>query len=369
MRTLRCISRRVRRFFRRTGKRIISYIVMGSIMCIMLSISLFAVQVPDGALPTESLNHFIWYLNSQTGYNATMLSQYSQVKSNSLTVDGLYDTNYVWAYPFGDMKLADGSRVTFEKGNTYHLTVTFANGQRTGWSTLSNFPARLLMSGSQHISNSIPVTNYSNDNTYSCTVVDSAGLTTVDIVFHITTDLPGTYYYIAPFIRFTGGTQLIISQFKLNGYIDPDLDIFESLMAEKLDAILSMIQGNGEQNHQDLQQIWGELKDNGEGDTYDTAVEDAVCNLGQTESDINASLQGHAFDLGGNSILVDENVFNRLDNYFNNLTTAEGYDTNVGILINRTFDVFVDYLGIVILISLTLGTAVSFLSHREVWRS
>lgn len=370
MRALRCLQRRIvkaRRKFRRFGKRILSIIIMGGMISIL---SIFAcADMPDGAMPTESVNHFIWYLNSQTGYDATVLSQYTQVKSNSLTVDGLLNTNYVWAYPFADMKLTDGTRVYFEKGNTYHLTLTYANGQRTGWATMSNFPARLLMSSSQALSDSVPVTQYSNDNTYSCTVVDSQGLTTVDIVFHITSDLPGTYYYIAPFIRFTGGTQLIISNYKLNGYIDPDLSIFESLMAERLDAILGVIQGNGEQNHEDLTNIWNELKDNGEGNDYDTSVENAVSDLGSAEDNINSSLQGHTFELGGSTILVDENVFSRLDNYFNNLTTAEGYDVNTGVLINRTFDVFVDYMGIVIVISLTLGTAVSFLSHREVWRN
>lgn len=371
MRTLCRLFCRLNRKCKRTVKRIFSYIIVGSIITIMLSTSLFAdsITLSENAIPIKGNNFFMWYLISSSGHNATELNYYTYQKnaSNSFSHPALQSTNYVWMYPFTNIVDSSGKELEFEEGYTYQLNFQFQNGNMTGWGTMENFAPRILRSADDPLSESVLVTDYITDGSYSCTVTESVGLIEVKIVFHMDVFTPNAKF-IAPYLYFTGGSQCYIRYLSCTGYADPDFSAWEMLVNGQLQDIYSQMQANGIQNHEDLMNIHQELADNGEGDDYNTDVENAVGNLSNQESDIKNSLEGHMFQVGGANILVDENVFNRLDNYFNNLTTAEGYDTNVGILMNRTFDVFVDYLGIVMLISLTLGTAVTFLSHKEVWR-
>lgn len=370
MRTLCRLSRRIKRMVKRSAKRILSYILVGSIICIMLSTCLLAedLTLSENAFPIEGNDFFMWYLVSISGHNATELDYYTYRKndSNSFSMP-LSNTNYVWIYPFTNIVDSSGKQLELERDYTYQLTFQFQNGNMPGWGTMDNFSPRILRSADAPLSESVLLTDYVSDGSYTCTVTELGSFMEAKIVFHMS-EFIHDGKYIAPYMYFTGGSQCYIRFLSCIGYADPDYSAWEMLVNGQLQDIYAQLQANGVQNHDDLMDIKNELGDNGEGDDYNTNVEDAVGNLSNQESDINSSLQGHMFQLGNTNILVDENVFNRLDNYFNNLNTAEGYDTNVGILMNRTFDVFVDYLGIVMLISLTLGTAVSFLTHKEVWR-
>lgn len=347
--------------------RFISLILTVCIVFIVSCLPVAADEIPDGAMQFTSRNYFMWYLSSGSGYNATDLAQYTRVKADDLTLDGLETTNYTWIYPFADMYLTDGTRAKVMNNHTYRIECSFQIGNMTGWDTLLNFPARLALGSSQALSQTIPVTTYTNDNTYSVTMTESVGLVQLVIVFHITKDLPADYYYVAPFIYFTGASQFVLSNYRITGYIDPDLGVYENLILGQLDDIKGAINDASDQAHQDslaeqswLQQIEAALN----GGTEDHPDTDSSDELAGIEGDIMDNVSSVTLP-NGTTISASSNVFEQLDDWIKTEYSPVEFDEDASSVFTELFDVFMPYVGIVIFLNLTLALGISFLSGRR----
>lgn len=347
--------------------RLISIILSVSILFIVSCLPVAAADIPDGAMQFASRNYFIWYLSSNSGYNANDLTQYTRVKADDLTISGLQPTNYTWIYPFADMYLSDGTRAKIMNNHTYRIECSFQIGNMTGWDTLFNFPARLALGSSQALSYTIPVTTYTNDNTYSVTMTESVGLVQVVIVFHITRDLPADYYYVAPFIYFTGASQFILQNYNITGYIDPDLGVYENLIMGQLDDIKGAINDAADQAHQDslTEQSWLEQIQQaiagGTEDHPNTGISDELKDL---EGDIITDVSTVTLP-NGITVSASGNIFEQLDSWIQSEYSPVEFDEDAASIVSELFDTFMPYVGIVIFLNLTLALGISFLSGRR----
>lgn len=347
--------------------RFISLILTVCIVFIVACLPISAEEIPDGAMQFTSRNYFMWYLSSGTGYNANDLAQYTRVKADDLTLDGLQSTNYTWIYPFADMYLSDGTRAKVMNNHTYRIECSFQIGTMTGWDTLLNFPARLALGSSQALAQTIPVTSYTNDNTYSVTMTESVGLVQLEIVFHVTRDLPADYYYIAPFIYFTGASTFVLNNYRITGYIDPDLGVYENLIMGQLDDIKGAINDAADQAHQDsideqswLQKIEAAIN----GGSEDHPNTGSLDELSGIEGDIMDNVSTVTLP-NGTTVSASGNIFSELDSWLKSEYSPVEFDEEASSVFTEFFDVFMPYVGIVIFLNLTLALGISFLSGRR----
>lgn len=351
----------------------ISVIIAFSIVLMVTSVNVLA-EVPEGAIEVTGYSTRFWYyLDSVTSPNGFDFASYKRINTQTLSISGLNSTTYTWIFPFFALQDTSGQRLNLTEGVTYHVTLNV-----TSMNSFNNLTSNVIMaSTSSNMTSLDPSAGYTynltdliGSNNVSISIENGTPYAIIDIVFYVpasslpTVSLP----YFGPMIYHVGSS-FTISYASITGYIDQNRSVFETLVNQQLADVISILEKNAEQNHEDLTNIWNELKDDGEGDSYDPTVENAVGNLSASEDDVNNLISNKSIIIDGNTtITVDGNVYSQIDAYVNNLPNAESYDLRVGTLINRVFNEFASYLAVVMVLSLSVGLGVTWLSNKEVSR-
>lgn len=351
----------------------ISFILVTSILFIVTSLPAFAVtedlnplDPPTDSYPVTGTDHFMWYLNSKTGYTAPDLEQYQF--TTVLSLDSLSNTNYTWCYPFTNIEDSTGSDIIFSKDCTYVLQLSFNQGPFYSFQgTLGNFNPRLSTGSNMYLQDTYDLGDYVKDNSISTTVVTNSNLVTINLIFHMSDQPEVPCYYVAPFLYFTGSSIVYLKYTGVTGYYDPDFSIYQMLLSSQIDAVKQSIYDAANQAHEDslkeqdwLEQIQQAISE-GTADHPNTGSSDELADLeGDLISDVSTITLPD-----GSTVSASGNVFEQLDSWLQSEYSPVEFDEDAASIVSELFDTFMPYVGIVIFLNLTLALGISFLSGRR----
>lgn len=125
----------------------------------------------------------------------------------------------------------------------------------------------------------------------------------------------------------------------------------------------SITTGFGEVNGnlQDIEDILTTAPDIKENDT---GLDDSVSNLIDVEESIQDGLNQVINLPDGTHMQIDAHTLANIRTWWSDYYNAPEYESQVGLLYNRVFDVFMPYVGTIVFISLILSIGLGFLGRR-----
>lgn len=215
----------------------------------------------------------------------------------------------------------------------------------------------------------VPITNVTTDRSYSET---ANGSKSYRIRFAFTTNAGVSDLNLAAIMMPSSGyyenqaANMYISAF--TAWYDPTGDIYDTVVAEginkvntNLEHIQTQIDGLGSQ--------LGDIQDSIEGDPNDyqdnSGFDSAAGDYEDLENQINDQISGNITLPDGSSIPTNGGVFTGITSWFKNNFSPQDYESSAGNQISRVFEFFLPFVGIPILINLTLAVILSFLRGRS----